>query len=411
MKPVPGKQYTIQDENTLSQVARRAYGDGNFWTRIWYANQTRLRSGDPDLIFPGETILIPFLPERQLPPSQLINRDPDSMFLSIDGFEVSPVSGRIIRTINTVANSFTIVIPWEPGLDTELDRRIRPKSYSPVIAGIGSDQIIQGVLYQTKTRTSAKGTSVELTGYTPTVDLVDSTLKPPLEFNGISLEDIVKQVVEPLGFTVKIEADTGGPFDRVTATQNETIFNFLLGLSRQRGVLLSCDVFGNITIIQADVDSSPIATFEEGFTPGVTGYSSAVDGRLMFNTYRAVGQSPFGNQESVSVDNNVPRSRFKTVSANESTTGNIETAADWSRNKTNADALSFPLTVEGWRDPDGNLLTENKIISVVSPSMFIADGFNFLTNSVEHILEGQRTSVVNLVPPSVYTQGQLVEPW
>ncbi|MCK4959785.1 MAG: LysM peptidoglycan-binding domain-containing protein, partial [Planctomycetes bacterium] len=53
-KPIPGKQYIIQDENTLSQIAARAYGDETLWPRIWSANQFILRSGDPDLIFPGE---------------------------------------------------------------------------------------------------------------------------------------------------------------------------------------------------------------------------------------------------------------------------------------------------------------------------------------------------------------------
>ena len=64
-KPIPGKQYTIQDENSLSQIAARAYGDETLWPRIWSANQFILRSGDPNLIFPGEVISIPVLPERE----------------------------------------------------------------------------------------------------------------------------------------------------------------------------------------------------------------------------------------------------------------------------------------------------------------------------------------------------------
>ena len=75
MKPVPGKKYTIQDENSLSQVAGRAYGDITLWTRIWSANQSQLKSGDPNLIFPGEIIIIPLLPERESVKTSTADKD------------------------------------------------------------------------------------------------------------------------------------------------------------------------------------------------------------------------------------------------------------------------------------------------------------------------------------------------
>lgn len=48
---------TVESGDTLSSIAADVYGDAGLWQRIFDANE--LRSGDPDLIFPGEELTIP----------------------------------------------------------------------------------------------------------------------------------------------------------------------------------------------------------------------------------------------------------------------------------------------------------------------------------------------------------------
>jgi prophage tail gpP-like protein len=313
--------------------------------------------------------------------------------------------------MDTVANAIEFTIPWQPGLDEQLDNRVTPKKYTPMKVSIGSDQVLTGRLYKSSS-TIGNGTTLTLSGFTPTIDIVDSTVKPPLEENNITLEAQVKKLIEPLGFTVKVLTDTGGAFDRVTAQKGEQIFNFLSRLSRQRGVLLSNDVPGNITIISADTGGAPVSTLEQGVSQGVTGWGLSVDGRSMFNTYRAVAEGPLDTFEGVSQDNAVPISRFKEVSADESTGGNVENAARWARNKTIADALSFQLTSEGFRNPLGDLWIENTQATIISPAMFLKNGFNFLINRVEYVLDSNgRSTVLSFVPPTMYSNGDIVEPW
>ena len=43
-KPIPGKSYTVVDGDNLTKIARKAYGDGSLWVRIWKANQNTLKS-------------------------------------------------------------------------------------------------------------------------------------------------------------------------------------------------------------------------------------------------------------------------------------------------------------------------------------------------------------------------------
>lgn len=51
-------RYVIKPGDTLWGIAKRHYGSGAEWRRIWDRNKP-MRSGNPNLIYPGEVILIP----------------------------------------------------------------------------------------------------------------------------------------------------------------------------------------------------------------------------------------------------------------------------------------------------------------------------------------------------------------
>ena len=49
--------YTIEKGDTLSSIAKRHYQDANQWRKLFEANREVI--GDPDKIYPGQTIRIP----------------------------------------------------------------------------------------------------------------------------------------------------------------------------------------------------------------------------------------------------------------------------------------------------------------------------------------------------------------
>jgi LysM repeat protein len=57
---IPGSTYTIQQGDSLFSIAQQAYGDGNQWQKIYDANK-QVIGDDPNLIRPGELLLIPAL--------------------------------------------------------------------------------------------------------------------------------------------------------------------------------------------------------------------------------------------------------------------------------------------------------------------------------------------------------------
>jgi uncharacterized protein YidB (DUF937 family) len=57
--PKPAEEtYTVVAGDSLSKIAKRFYGDGNDWRRIYEANQTVI-GANPDLIRPGQKLRIP----------------------------------------------------------------------------------------------------------------------------------------------------------------------------------------------------------------------------------------------------------------------------------------------------------------------------------------------------------------
>jgi nucleoid-associated protein YgaU len=62
IEPVRGEagatSYVVRSGDSLSKIAKRVYGDAKQWRRIYDANRT-LIGNDPDLIHPGQNLVIP----------------------------------------------------------------------------------------------------------------------------------------------------------------------------------------------------------------------------------------------------------------------------------------------------------------------------------------------------------------
>lgn len=57
------QRYTVKAGDSLSRIAREAYGDASRWREIYEANRDTITN--PDLIHPGQVINLPGLPDPQ----------------------------------------------------------------------------------------------------------------------------------------------------------------------------------------------------------------------------------------------------------------------------------------------------------------------------------------------------------
>lgn len=410
-KATPGRPYTIVKGDTLSGIARQAYGQAKKWRLIWRANQTVLRSGNPDLIFPGEVINIPGTQSAAPASADLSGKEHDEFTLVVDNLEIPVVSAKVTRTMDALADGWTATVAFDTD-NYDLYEALRPFGYKDASVYLGGRLVISGRLYSTSIGLSEDSVTAELEGWSYTADLIDSVSKPPYQQDSVTLKQRAEKLLEPFGIPVVYSAPDYGPFKRVTIEPQSTIFEHLASLASQRGALLSSSAKGELLIWTAQTGSSPVASIEEGGFIG-TDFSCSFSGRERFASYKALSSSPKKSAKSKTAnDTKVTVPRFKTFRADEADEGNLQRSADWMRSKTVARAISIDMPVDSWYSDDFNLWAENTIVTVQSKTLYMDKGFNFLIKEVSYNYDADGISAsLTLVPPQVYTGEELDEPW
>jgi prophage tail gpP-like protein len=427
VKPVAGRPYTIVPGDNLSKIAAAAYGNPREWRTIWKANKAKLRSGNPNLIFPGEIL---WLPEQNVPveededtaPDRLEGKEPDDFTIIIEGLEVPVVDGKAFRSIDTVADGFSATIPWDPTRQTERNKeliaKVKPYGYKTCECYLGGELMMTGRLYAVGASIDQNGVTLDLEGWGHTADLVDSTVRPPYEAKKVTLEQRATSMLEGFAIDLDFRLEEDEPFDKITIQPTDTIFNHLLELARQRKALVTSDAKGRLVITQANTDGGSVYTLEEGRRP-LSQATIRFDGRARFNSYTAISQSPRKKGKNASAptatakDDIVPAARMYRFQADDTKGEKLQEAADWERSRRLADGLKVSLPVDGWQVPGTkDLWKENTIVTLKSASLFIPDGYDFLIRSVEYSFsESGAVANLELVPPETFTGEPLKEPW
>lgn len=416
-RPVPGQPYTVTEvdrDKGLTGISERAYGDGTKWRRIFDANRSRLKSDDPNLIFPGEIIIIPVLAEinaikKGLREDALSRRDPNTVFLEIEG-ETVPVDEINIQTfLDTGADTFSASVAW-PLDDEKITRLFKAYSYRNFELFIGDNLVMTGVIYKI-TNSLQGGRRKRFTGFSLTKDMVDSTINPPYEEKDVTLKKRVENIAKAFGVDVQYDLPSDSQFKKVTAEPEQGAFDHVQELAKQRGGLVSSTPQGKVWVTQT-TNGRPVGTLTEG-VDFVGEFSIEFDGTQRFNGNTAKGQSPGRNAKvATAKDDVVKRARFKTFSVDDTTEGDIQKAAEWRRSKNAADATSSTLPVTSWYAPNGKLWEKNTLVTIESGTMECPNGFTFLIKSVSFTLAGtSKSAELGIVVPSSYTGKQVEEPW
>jgi prophage tail gpP-like protein len=460
--PTPGAPYVVQPGDTLSDIATMAYGDPREWRRIWNANKNNLRSGKnpnlvapngksgADLIFPGEVLNLPGAPpglilaERELAAGSLPGRDLDDFALLIDGVEVPVTSAKVMRACDTLADGFTAVVAWDPAADYNSGTKkwakkyaelLRPFKYQKAEVYLGGVLVLRGFLYGVERIINSSGFVAQLEGWSATVDAVDSVCQPPYEVKKQTLKQRATDLFDTIGVAVEFELKEDEPFDKITASDSETIFSHILKLVQQRGALLTCTPQGDARIFkpepgEPDLNSTAPGTdalftkkmdrtgyLEDGKHP-VTAVAVKFDGRMRFNAYTAVNTVKAKGRkkskiEGVAKDPRVTKTRFTSFDAPDTTSANILKAAEWERTKRLSEAMAAKVEVSSWYIPNTDKLwAPGEIVTIQSATLFVPDGFDFMVRSVDFSFgpEGMSASL-DLLPPNVYTGEEIKEPW
>ncbi len=342
-------------------------------------------------------------------------KEPDELTLIIEDREIVISSGKLLKAMDTGSDAFTCVMPWEPGLDSEIDEITDKYSYSEAHVYIGGHLQTVGILYNVNPKQAITGTTRDLEIYSKTADMIDSSWRPPHEENNIDLGALCKNQASQFDINVVLDpgVNVGGKFSRISVKQTDKCFAQLSKFAAQRGLLLSCTKYGELLIVEPDIDGDPVGTLspENPYT-GI--YEAKYNGRKRYNQYEAITSSASAGRtqaKKTSIDSAIPSTRYLTFKADESLPGEGLNAAEWKRNKTAAESQNLSWPVNTWYAPNGELWQSNTLVTVNNPVISMENGFTFLINRVEYDYKITGTiAILGLKPPSMYQTGEIKEP-
>ncbi len=429
--PVAGKPYVIVKGDTLWDIANTVYGSGPKYQIIWDANKSNLRSGNPNLIFPGEKLWIPNDPDRPAGGEETgireFNRE-NPLSIYLDGEKYNPTSASITRTFDTCADGWVATFrddindpDWEPFRSV-----FRPYAYTPAEVFIDNRSTGESFLYNVSLTGNSSNGEVTAEGFSPSIDIVDSVAEPPYEGNNITLEQWTRRLLKPFGLTYSTsECDQDAwrkvnsrRIKRIKIGKEEKVFDHLSQKYRQYGFVLSNSFSANIAVRTAPSMSSSsqiVDEFVDDYKGGVPvwEFKSSFAGRDRYRVTLATGKGRLKHYKDKYVDTSVPRNRRMIFNLSSSEEGDMSTAAQSRARKTIEDALTMTIPVRGWYSREGILYEPGQFVLYKSRRLFLEKGVVLMIRKVVYIQDGsERHANLDLIPPSVYSKDEEVDdPW
>lgn len=413
-KPKAGTWYVVPKGAWLDSISIATYGRDRTADIIAanpYLKQRSVHVGSQlPYIHPNDRLWLP--PDIQPLLDTIPASDPDEIAIRIKGlvyhgFEATSIQ----RSLETCADAFTFSAPynWEEPEHRILD----PKTYYKTDLFIGGGLYIPGEMMKwTPDRQGGKMTIECRT--TPGVIVDCVSLDKSLNYQGMTLKQIADSVLLPFGImTVFPDGDTD-PFVKANRDISAKVFEFLAGLAKQKGFVITSTIDGKLSFTRAALNSAPVAALIEGQFP-VIDVNASYDGTKRYSQIIAISQSAGqqGNRAEVE-DKSIPAYRPIIFTADETEAGNIQDAAKWQRSRALADSMPVSVSVIGWRDPQGAMWKENTIVTLYAPGSCIFMESKFLITSValKHDTSGGKVAELGLALPQAFTlEFPEVLPW
>ena len=313
------------------------------------------------------------------------------------------LSATVHRSIEQAAANFalTLTASW-PGESNPI--RIHPGDRCEIL--IGDDYVLTGWIDTVDIGHSGGDHTIAVAGRSLTADLVDCSAAPGQMLNR-TLPQIATALSNPYNINVLDEVGLTDTIKRFAPDTGETIFACIERLARDQSVLVTDDTTGNLVLTRVGTMSGPDLTH-----PGnILQSRLACDMSRRYTEYRIKGQSAGDDQnwgemvaqsESAITDSGIARYRPLILRAERQANNAIcKRRAVWEAVTRAGRSAQVDITVQGWRDVDGNLYEVNRVCRVVDP--VIGVDADLLVVSVEFTLDeaGMLTTLM-LAPPGAY---------
>ncbi len=402
--------YITTTGDTFSLVSRKKYGTEQEASRIARANP-----GTTEPLQVGTVLVIPPVP-RDLAQNAPADR-PDEVALLIDGVRFRFWDSVSITRSIDIMDTITFGTPFDPDAPG-FKENFRPMSFKPVAVTVGGEPLFTGTMVGVDPSLQNNSKTLSVSGYSLPGVLNDCTMPSssnPLEYNGLTLQEIATSAAGVFGLQVEFDADPGPAFERVAADPAQKVLKFLSGLAEQRNLVVTDTAGGALSFVQSVQPGNPVAILEQGEAPllGVTptfnpqSYYSHITG--LTNTIVGI----VGPQFTVKNPLLTGVLRPLTYRPADTRDSEIRTSVETKMGRMFGNVASYSAAVATWRDPSGALWEPNTTIRLTAPGAMIYNPYEFVIRSVQFDRSAtSETAVLNLVLPGSFS-GEIPEalPW
>lgn len=298
---------------------------------------------------------------------------------------------------------------------------------------IDGELVLTGFIERIDISYSSGDHTIRVSGRDKVGDLVDSSLEK-LDIQGdISLEDVIRRVLEELTFTdisvinlVEGLENFVKDTDILSPSTGQNSWDFIETLARKKNVLLRTNNDSDILIDRSPAGS--VGGFRGGFnrttlanrlnnsTNNILSSSSSFDDTEVFNKYTVRSQSNVSTLQSIiesstatvdkfgeAIQEDIRTTRQLVLQAeNASVNDELIKRAEWEANFRQARQRVYTCTINGFRDSQGVIWDVNQLIRVDDD--FAGINGNMLIDSVTFIfdLTGGEETTLSLVQAGSY---------
>lgn len=313
--------------------------------------------------------------------------------------------------------SVAFTAPWEPER-REFRETFQPFTYKPLEVLVGGERLFTGTLVGVNPAVTPEARTLQASGYSmPGVlqDACEPASAWPLELNGLTLRQIAEKLLEPFGLGVQMDADDGTPFRRVALEPDGNVYQLLVDLAKQRGLVISDTPTGALRFLRSATGGQPVAWFREGEQP-LLSVAATFSPQAYYSEITGIAKTRHGRGGSryTVANTKLPGVIRPLAFTLDDTDGpDVPAAARAKLGRMFANALSVQVEVPTWRTHDGALWAPNTTVMLEAPGAMIFRSTEFVIRTVTLRQNDEATTAgLELVLPGAYS-GEIPEtlPW
>jgi len=424
VKAKAGEFYTVKNGDRLWMVALSAYGDNWKYQKIVNANsqlngRPPAEDGSP-LIYQGDRLFVPVLESSPVEGVGFADQQRDVFSVVIDGDSVAVTEGEFSQFFDAGADSLTFTV--DPlSLPVRVREKLKPFRYAKVKLYIAGKLRFTGHCYEIESSLVEDKWVKKITAWSRTADLIDSSVKPPYEQSNVTLKQRAETLCADFGISV-VGPDQDRKFTKCCCGESDKRFDHLRKLAHDRGLIATCNEFGNLVFTKAAESGDSVATIEQGGTLAQS-FSMKTDGRERYSHYRISGKKST-KKDAVTgaktksgvtrtiVDGAIPINRYFYRKDSGSDSEDVTDRAEFERSKAVANSLSITVPVTTWYDRNGDVWEANRFVVLKSEALDVPDGVKLLIRRVKiGFSVAGNTASLDLVPKEVFTGEDVPDVW